>query len=163
VVDSDKVVRKWLVWQLEGGYAHMSLDAAIEDFPMSQINAVFPNSTYSFWGALEHIRRTQEDILDFIVNSNYRERDWPRDYWPERGTLATEADWKKTLRQYKADLKKLIAIVQDTKTDLYSDIPHGSGQTIFREILLVCDHTSYEIGEMATMRRVYGHWDINHP
>ena len=160
--DPDAVVRKYLVWLLEGGNAHMSLDDAIEDLTASQINMVFPNSTYSFWGALEHIRRTQADILDFIKNPDYQDRDWPVDFWPERSTQATKADWDKTLRDYKKDLKELIAMVKDPKTDLYSKIPHGSGQTIFREILLVADHTSYEIGEMATMRRVFGHWDITH-
>lgn len=160
--DSDKIVRKYLVWLLEGGNAHMTLDEAIEDFPMSQINVVFPNSSYSFWGALEHIRRTQFDILDFIINPDYQERDWPRDFWPERGTLATEADWKKTLKGYRSDLAELIKLVKDPKTNLYEKIPHRTGQTIFREILLVADHNAYQIGEMATMRRVFGHWDISH-
>jgi hypothetical protein len=162
-IDQNAVVRKYLEWLLESGNAHMTLDDAIEDFPMSQINVVFPNSTYSFWGALEHIRRTQADILDFIKNPAYKDRDWPADFWPERGTLATKTDWGKTLRDYKRDLKELKLMVKDPKVDLYEKIPHGSGQTILREILLVADHTSYEIGEMATMRRVFGHWDITHP
>ena len=143
--------------------ANGAFDDALEDFPVAQINAVFPNSTYSFWGAMDHIRRTQFDILDFVRNPDYQERDWPRDYWPERGQLATEADWKKTIAGYRKNLDELRRIVKDPKTNLYAKIPHGTGQTILREILLVADHTAYEIGELATMRRVYGHWDINHP
>lgn len=161
--EGDKAIRQYLLWLLGSGDAHMTLDAAIADFPMGQINVVFPNSTYSFWGALEHVRRTQADILDFMQNPDYREQEWPQDYWPEKGRLATAADWEKTLSGYRRDLKKLKSIVSDPKTDLYAKIPQGTGQTILREILLVADHTAYEIGEMATMRRVYGHWDINHP
>lgn len=140
----------------------MTLEDAIEDFPMDQINVVFPSSTYSFWGALEHVRRTQADILDFIRNPKYKEQSWPESYWPKKGQLATPADWKKTVSGYKADLAALKKIVQNPKTDLYSKIPWGDGQTVLREMLLVADHNSYEIGELATMRRVFGHWDITH-
>lgn len=161
--EPDKAVRKYLLWLLSSGDAHMTLDDAIADFPMEQINVAFPNSTYSFWGALEHIRRTQADILDFMENPKYQEREWPKDYWPEKGRLATEADWGKTISDYRRDLEKLKAIVKNPRTDLYAKIPYGTGQTILREILLVADHTAYEIGELATMRRVFGHWDINHP
>ncbi len=77
--------------------------------------------------------------------------------------MATEADWKKTLSGYREDLNELMRIVRDPKSNLYERIPHGTGQTILREILLVVDHTAYQIGEFATMRRVFGHWDISHP
>lgn len=161
--EPDKPVRKYLLWLLDSGDAHMTLDDAIADFPMGQVNVVFPNSTYSFWGAMEHVRRTQADILDFIKNPDYQERAWPEDFWPEKGMLATAADWEKTISEYKKDLNELMRIVKDPKTNLYEKIPHGTGQTILREILLAADHTAYEIGELATMRRVFGHWDISHP
>jgi hypothetical protein len=163
VNEADTEVRNYLVWLLESGDAHMTLDTAVSGLTKDQINMVFPNSTYSFWGALEHIRRTQVDILEFIKDPDYKERDWPDDYWPERGTQATKADWDKTLKQYRRDLKELIDLVKDPATDLYKKIPWGNGQTVLREILLVADHTAYEIGEMASMRRVFGHWDISHP
>ena len=63
---------------------------------------------------------------------------------------------------YKKDLEELIGIVNDPKTNLYEKIPWGTGQTSLREILLVADHTSYEIGEIVTLRRVFGYWDITH-
>ena len=161
--ESDREIRKYLVWLLRSGDAHMTLDDAIAEFPMDQINVIFPRSTYSFWGALEHVRRTQADILDFIKNPNYQERDWPREFWPEKGTLAKKTDWQKTIKEYKKDLDELIKIIKDPKTKLFENIPWGNGETIFREVLLAADHTSYEIGEIATMRRVFGHWDITHP
>lgn len=50
VNESDKAIRKYLVWLLKSSDAHMTLDDAIADFPMGQINVVFPASTYSFGG-----------------------------------------------------------------------------------------------------------------
>jgi hypothetical protein len=44
-------------------------------------------------------------------------------------------------------------LVADSSTDLYARIPHGTGQTILREALLVADHNAYHTGVLVTIRR----------
>jgi hypothetical protein len=46
--------------------------------------------------------------------------------------------------------------VSRKSTDLYAPIPHGDGQTILREALLVADHNAYHLGEMVLVRRLLG-------
>ena len=161
-MDSDQVVREHLLELLRGGNAHMTFEEAIEDYPQESINTRFPNGTYTAWHLLEHLRRTQWDILDFIRNPNYQEGTWPDDYWPASDERATEDDWTRTIASFHDDMRALQAIVRDTQTDLYARIPHGTGQTIFREILLVADHNAYHIGEFAIIRQVMGTWGKNH-
>jgi DinB superfamily len=161
-MDADQVVRKQLLQLLTDSNAHMSFEEAVNDFPMEQINTVFPNGAYTPWHLLEHLRITQWDVLDFIRNPNYREMEWPRDYWPPQGSTATEADWKETIQSFQKDMGALQALVSDPQTDLYAPIPHGTGQTVFREILLVADHNAYHIGEFAIMRQVMGTWGERH-
>lgn len=161
-MESEKITRQRLLELLKGGNAHMTFDEAVKDFPESEMNTKFPNGTYSSWGLLEHIRRTQWDILDFIRNPEYKEKEWPDDYWPEKGKKATRKDWDETIRKFKADSKKLEEIIKNRKTDLYSKIPHGTGQNILREILLVADHNAYHIGELGIMRQVMGTWGKGH-
>jgi hypothetical protein len=48
--------------------------------------------------------------------------------------------------------------VASPKTDLFSKIPHGTGQTILREALLVADHNAYHLGQVLTVRRILGNW-----
>ena len=50
-------------------------------------------------------------------------------------------------------------LVADPQTDLFAPIPHGQGQTILREALLVADHNSYHIGQMIAVRRLLGAWE----
>jgi hypothetical protein len=157
-MNQDTIVREHLLSLLKGGNAHMTFAEAVLDFPFSKMNTVFPNGTYTFWHLLEHIRKTQQDILDFIISPHYQEMSWPKDYWPPMNEKATEEKWQKTILQYKKDLAALQKIVKDKKTDLYAKIPHGDGQIILREILLVADHTSYHIGEFAIMRQVMRIW-----
>lgn len=155
---SEKVLRKQLVALLRGGNAHLTFDEAVAGFPMRDINVLFPNGNYSAWGLLEHIRLTQADILDFMRNPNYRERQWPRDSWPAPGAQATEADWHATLAGFAVDAKEVERIVADPATDLYSNLPWGDGQNILREVLIVADHNSHHLGEFAIMRQVMGTW-----
>ena len=49
-------------------------------------------------------------------------------------------------------------LVADPKTDLFAPIPHGQGQTILREALLVADHNAYHLGQLVTVRRLLGAW-----
>ena len=49
-------------------------------------------------------------------------------------------------------------LARDSTIDLFAKIPHGSGQTYIREILLVADHASYHIGQMVLVRRALGIW-----
>jgi hypothetical protein len=48
-------------------------------------------------------------------------------------------------------MKQLVA---DPTTDLYTPIPHGTGQTILREALLVADHNAYHLGQAMLVRRL---------
>lgn len=140
----------------------MTFDEAVHDFPLMHINTTFPKGTYSPWHLLEHIRIAQYDILDFIRNQDYKELEWPKDYWPSRGRKATERNWRNTVRAFHRDSAELWGIVSDPETDLCAEIAHGTGQTVLREILLVADHNAYHIGEFAIMRQVMGTWGKGH-
>ncbi len=49
-------------------------------------------------------------------------------------------------------------LVADASTDLYAPIPHGDGQTILREALLLADHNAYHVGQIVAVRRLLGLW-----
>jgi hypothetical protein len=52
-------------------------------------------------------------------------------------------------------MQKLVA---DPHRDLFAPIPHGEGQTLLREALLVADHNAYHIGQLVLLRRLLGEW-----
>jgi DinB superfamily len=161
-MNKDKILREHLLNLLKGGNAHMTFKDMTENFPAAKMNTVFPNGTYTPWHLLEHIRRAQNDILEFITNPNYTYKEWPKDYWPAKEEKATIKTWRETVELFQEDLRSLEKIVKDTKTDLYKKIPWGEGQTILREILLTCDHSAYHIGEFAIMRQTMKTWGKGH-
>src|SRR5437879_494640 len=64
------------------------------------------------------------------------------------------AQWDKSVKAFRSDLKAMIALVSNKKTNLYAPIPHGNGQTVFREALLVADHNAYHLGQFMLLRKM---------
>lgn len=151
-MDNDKRLRQHLLELLEGRSAHIELEAALNDFPVEKVNTVVGGSPHTAWQLLEHIRIAQWDIVDFCRNSKYKEMKWPDDYWPK--DEGSPAKWRASIKQVLADLEKMQDIVADSNTDLFAKIPHGDGQTILREALLVADHNAYHLGQIVLIKRM---------
>jgi hypothetical protein len=157
--DREASLRRHLLDLLTGSNAHVNFDAAVKDLPAA-LRGVRPEAgEHSPWELVEHLRITQWDILDFSRNPKYQERPWPGGYWPEGAAPADEKAWDKSVRAFRKDLKTFCALVADPATDLYAQIPHGDGQTILREALLVADHNAYHVGQLVLTRRMLGAWE----
>ncbi len=155
----DKEIRRQLVSTLESGHNHMSLAEATKAFPMSAINSRLPKVPYSFWHLVEHIRLTQQDMLDYMTSTSYEEPPFPAGYWPEKRARATSAQWRQSLAQFHKDLNAVIDLVRDPACDLFAAVPNSDGKhTFFRCCLVIADHNSYHIGELGIGRQVAGLW-----
>ena len=66
--------------------------------------------------------------------------------------------WDRSVAAFRADLQAMMDLVADPGTDLLAPIPHGQGQTILREALLVADHNAYHLGQLVTVARLLGAW-----
>jgi uncharacterized damage-inducible protein DinB len=107
---------------------------------------------------LEHLRLSQQDILEFCRNSGYTEKRWPDDYWPVTTGPADARSWDESVRQFREDRSALKQLASDPSVDLLAKIPHGTGQTYLRQILLVADHNAYHLGQLVAVRRLLGDW-----
>jgi hypothetical protein len=134
--------------------AHLSFDDAVADFPI-KLRGIKPNGApHTPWQLLEHLRIAQWDILDFSRNPDYQEMKWPDDYWPKTEAPPDAAAWDKSIAEFRRDLKAMEELVTDAGTDLTARIPHGTGQTLLREVLLVADHNSYHLGQLVFARKM---------
>ncbi|MET3877558.1 hypothetical protein [Chitinophaga sp. OAE865] len=86
-----------------------------------------------------------------------KEIEWPKDYWPEETAPGSDAAWKHSVEQVEKDLHAFIELLEKSD-DLFAPFPHGSGQHLFREAVLLLDHTSYHTGEIVTLRRMLNAW-----
>jgi uncharacterized damage-inducible protein DinB len=154
----DKATRDLYSRALAWEEAHVGFETAVADIPAASRGTQPQGVPYSPWQILEHLRRTQYDILDFCRNPNYKELEWPADYWPESAAPPSAAAWDKSIEEYLADRRELQKLAADASVDLNARIPHGSGQTYARELVLVADHTAYHVGQLVLVRRLLGIW-----
>jgi len=138
--------------------AHATFDDAVARLP-PKLRAVAPKGLpYSPWQLVEHLRRTQHDILDFCTNPEYEEPEWPADYWPSSAAPPSSKAWNKSVAAFRSDRDALAALARDPAADLLARIRHGNGQTYLRELLLAADHAAYHVGELIVVRRLLGAW-----
>jgi hypothetical protein len=155
---SDDALRQHVVTLLDWHDAHVGFDTAVADLPAPARGRTPAGAPSSPWQLLEHIRIAQHDILDFCMNPKYVPMEWPDDYWPAEAAPPREDAWDESIAACLRDREALQAIVRDPKIDLFATIPHGSGQTFLREMLLVADHTAYHLGQLVAVRKLLGVW-----
>jgi uncharacterized damage-inducible protein DinB len=149
-----RIIASSLNWE----QAHATLDSAIKDLPADLRGRTPDNYPHTIWQLLDHIRRTQFDLLSFCRDAHYTDPKWPDDYWPSSPSPASDADWNATVEAIHRDGEAFAAFTMEADRDLTAKIPHGTGQTYLRTILVSVDHTSYHVGQIIAVRRLLGAW-----
>ena len=150
-----KIVTSALDWE----QAHASFDAAARDLALELQGKRPRGSPHSPWELLEHIRITQGDMLEFMVNPRYEAPEWPRTYWPPSAKPPSERAWDQSVSVIVHDRDELKALTQRRTLDLTKKIPWGEGQTYLRTILVAIDHASYHVGQLILVRKLLDAWD----
>jgi hypothetical protein len=151
-------LRKELAYLLKGGGAHVHFMDAVESFPEGKRGTYAQGLPHTGWQLLEHARIAQSDILEFSRNPNHVSPDFPDGYWPKTPAPQANEEWNDSLAKFRRDLRDMVRLVENPRTDLHAAIPYGDGQTILREALVLADHNSYHLAQLVDLRRALGSW-----
>jgi uncharacterized damage-inducible protein DinB len=151
---TEKMIRAYLKDALSWQEAHIDFEHAVAELPMDYRGKKPEGFPYSIWQLVEHIRIAQWDILDFTRNSDYKERSWPDDYWPEHHAPENDDEWERAITAMRADREKFIKLLDDPGVDLFKPFEHGTGQTLFRQAMLIADHNAYHVGQIILIRKI---------
>jgi DinB superfamily len=148
------LLRRLLDWE----DAHVGFEKAVAGIPPRLRGTRPAGAPHSPWEIVEHLRLAQADILEFCVNSGYKEKAWPADYWPAAASPPSKGAWDDSIAQFQRDRRALQRLAANQKVALTAKIPHGSGQTYLRELVLVADHLAYHVGQLVLVRQLLGIW-----
>lgn len=151
---NDKALRDQLLALLDGGNAHLNFEDFVKDFPVAKCGQRIEGLPYTAWQVLEHMRIAQWDILEFSRDANHVSPKWPKGYWPNVDEPGSKNLWNETVEKFRHDLKEMQDLVTNPATDLFAKIPHGTGQTILREVMLLADHNSNHLGALIVLSRL---------
>ncbi|HUI54653.1 MAG TPA: DinB family protein [Bryobacteraceae bacterium] len=154
----DRALRTQLIQLLRGGHAHATFDQVVRGFPLDRIGLRPEGAPHSAWELLEHMRIAQNDILRFSQSADYVSPKFPEGYWPASAAPERDSQWQASIRAFRKDLGEFEKMVLDPAQNLHRKFPWGDGQTLLREALLIADHNSYHLGQLALVRRLLGAW-----
>jgi hypothetical protein len=157
-MDQDRRLRDHLLNLLAGKGAHVDFEKTVAGLPPDLRGAKASGLPHTPWQLLEHLRIAQWDILEFSRDPEHVSPEWPEGYWPATEAPPDDAAWDASLAAFRSDLEAMKTLVADPAADLYTPFPHGDGQTLLREALLVADHNSYHLGQLVLVRRALGAW-----
>lgn len=140
---------------LSGKGAHLDFEEAIRGVAPELRGKKIKSAPHTIWQLLEHMRIAQWDILEFSRDAKHVSPTFPEGYWPDSAAPPSDAAWKKSVAAFRRDLEamqQLVAVADEQQ--LYARIPHGDGQTVLREALLVADHNAYHLGQLVFLRKM---------
>src|SRR6266545_420128 len=139
ISDWASIVASSLDWE----QARVTLDNAVKGLPTDLRGRRAQGFPHSVWELVDHIRRTQHDLLEFCTNAHYHEPKWPDDYWPNPAESPTDQAWTSAVETINTDAAALARFTIEHAATLTEKIPHGTGQTYLRTVLVAVDHASY--------------------
>lgn len=158
VMSNQSRLRELLLEQLTGKNAHVDFERAIKGLGLEEVGRKPDSFPHTVWELVEHIRIAQHDIVAFSQSADYTSPPWPEGYWPDTEKPENKLQWEKSVAAVKNDHQIMVQMIKNKENDLLRTIPHGDGQTLFREAMLIVDHNAYHIGQIVQMRRVMGLW-----
>ena len=145
-------LRRHLVKMLAEPNAHLTFEKAIEYVPPQLRGTLVEGYGHTAWQILEHLRISQWDIMEFSRDAKHVSPKFPDGYWPGEAAPPDEKSWNDSVAQFRDDLKQMCDLILDESNDLFAKIPHGDGQTLLREALVLAKHNSYHIGQLAMLK-----------
>jgi len=96
--------------------------------------------------------------MEFSRKARHKSPKWPEGYWPKTKAPPTDEAWDQSVELVVEHLDAMRKLVTNPSRDLFAPLPHGTGQTLLREALLVGDHNAYHLGQLVLLRKALGAW-----
>lgn len=153
-----ETLRKQIINSLKGGEAFVSVEKALDGIDSDKRNIKPNENLHSIWEELEHLRIAQQDLVNYMIEPNWKSPEWPEGYWPDKEVDFNEDVWNKTYESFLKDLNKAIELASNPGTDLLKIIPHTELHTYLREFFILIEHNSYHLGKIVDIRKMLGNW-----
>jgi DinB superfamily len=151
---SGQALRDHVLYLLNGDGAHLDFATVAKDVLVSARGKRPKGGPHSPWELLEHLRITQEDVLQSTRDPKHASPEFPAGYWPSSATPPSEKSWEQSATAFQADLRALSELAKNASMDLLGPLPSGDGQTILRKLLMIADHNSYHIGQLLLVKQL---------
>lgn len=154
--EQDRLLRDHLRTAIGGHGAHISMSDALEGFPPERAGERVDAVPHSAWDLLYHVHLVLQDLIDWAAGAEYHPHEYPGGYWPSDHAPPDREAWYARIQDLESALATIRSWVDDDSRDLFAPLDRNPAHTLFRQIILAVDHTSYHIGQMVDLRMLLG-------
>ena len=147
-------LRNHLAKLLDAQLAHVSANEVLQSFDYSLLGRKPAGAPYTPWELFEHLRIAQWDILEFSRDADHVSPEFPNGYWPDQSAPASRQEWGDKRTRFFDELQQMKELIERDSSELFEKIPHGSGQTLAREAMVLADHNAYHLGQIVLLRKI---------
>lgn len=155
----EQQIRNQLLKHLQNGEAFTPSEQILAGISLENAGKEAGGLPYTLWQQMEHLRIALWDILEFSRDPEYQSPQWPEAYWPDEKGPADKAALDSCREAIARGLSEMVQMLRDESNELFTPFPHGNGQTLFREAMLVVEHNAYHLGQIVIIRRLLGEWE----
>ena len=149
----DEIVVSSLTWE----QAHVTLEKALRGLPPNPRGASCGIPALHLGARSAHTTDAAGPAR-LLRQPVVRTAKWPADYWPKTQAPPDEKAWTECLDAIRKDAEALAKFATENAATLTERIPHGTGQTFLRTVLVAVDHNAYHVGQIVSARRLLGSW-----
>ena len=154
---TETALREHLVKLLTSAWAHVTAEDGIAGVPPEQRGARPADHPHTIWQLLEHLRISQDDVVEYSRNANHISPDFPEGYWPESDVPEDEEAWEASVVAFRNGLQEMVALASDPSRDLFEPLPwSGERHTLLRQVLILADHNAYHLGQIVQLKKALG-------
>ncbi len=156
-MSTETALRDHLVKLLTSAGSHVTAEDGIAGVPPDQRGARPPGHAHTIWQLLEHLRISQDDLVEYSRGPNHGSPDFPEGYWTDSDSPEDDAAWEASVLAFKHGLQKMVDLVSDPSRDLFEAFPWSEeGHTLLREVLILADHNAYHLGQIVQLKKALG-------
>ena len=155
-METGKLYKKQLEKHLFGGEAFMPVEEMLKKISFDFLGVRPKALPYSFYELFYHMWFTQRDILNYCLKPDYSAPNWPEDYWPSEVAPANPEAWERLKNAFFEDREALGKLIASEEYKLSAPVPSNEEHNIFREVMLVIEHSAYHTGQLLIILRLLG-------
>lgn len=145
-----------------GKGAHADPVACVEDIFAELATRTVAGYPHSIWQIVDHMSYWMEYEIHRIGGNGPHYPDHAIESWPAHPTSASEAQWQEAHERFGDLLAKLASLAEsDAATfekSVPPDKPSAPPSTVGAIVKQIMAHNSYHVGQIAMLRRQFGHW-----
>jgi uncharacterized damage-inducible protein DinB len=144
--------------QLQGVNSHLGFLAALEGLSPALAGRRVPGAPHTIFQVLHHMIYWQ-DITIARLRRESPERPRSADLgWQAPPVPEDSSDWEAAVAQFGEGLRALEELVSQPAFDLGGPADSARGTTAREELLMIAGHNSYHLGQIVTLRQMFGSW-----